>query len=123
MLDDARTPAPDDDGNQVSAESTIADTLVRALTRLVMEQMRVDMDAGVVVSSAPHEDALTADELRQKLRIDNANTFFKHQSAGKFERFQLRPQLGRQRLYSRKLVQAYLDREPTDDGTTRTRKK
>lgn len=84
--------------------------------------MRTTAAPDVVVSDPPapseptivvpvDETALTGDELRQKLRM-NQHTFYRYQSLGKFERFQLRPQIG-SRLYSRKLVQAYLDREDT----------
>jgi hypothetical protein len=55
--------------------------------------------------------ALTPDELRDALQLKQS-TFYKHQSLGRFERFELRPRIGPRR-YSRKLVQQYLDGEPS----------
>jgi hypothetical protein len=54
--------------------------------------------------------AMTPDELRDLLQL-KPSTFYKYQSLGKFERFELRPRIGPHR-YSRKLVQQYLDGEP-----------
>jgi hypothetical protein len=58
--------------------------------------------------------ALTPDELRDALQL-KPSTFYKHQSLGQFERFELRPRIGPRR-YSRKLVQAYLDGERSERG-------
>ena len=54
-------------------------------------------------------DAMTPAELRAALRI-SAATFYRYQQRGLLERFRLVPTIGKPR-YSRKAVQAYLDRE------------
>ena len=64
--------------------------------------------------------AMTADELRQALQM-TPSTFYRHQSLGKFERFELRPRIGLRR-YSRKLVTAYLNGDYTGRGFTTPRK-
>jgi len=55
------------------------------------------------------ESAMTPDELRQALRIKRS-TFYKHQALGRFEQWELKPRIVGHR-YSRKAVQAYLDRD------------
>jgi len=59
---------------------------------------------------ASDDRAMTPHELRAALRL-STSTFYHYQSAGKLERFELRPRIGPRR-YSRKLVQRYLDGEP-----------
>jgi hypothetical protein len=58
--------------------------------------------------SAP-ERAMTPAELRAALQLA-VSTFFKYQARGKFEQWELTPRIGPRR-YSRKAVQAYLDRD------------
>lgn len=53
--------------------------------------------------------AMTPQELQNALQLSRS-TFYRYQSLGKFERFELVPRIGPHR-YSRKAVQAYLDRE------------
>jgi hypothetical protein len=66
--------------------------------------------------TAPLDDnAMTGAELCAALRLA-MSTFYQYQSLGRFERFELVPRIGPRR-YSRKLVKAYLDGEPS----TRTR--
>ncbi len=55
------------------------------------------------------DQAMTAQELRDALNL-KPSTFYKHQAAGRYERFELVPRIGPRR-YSRPLVQAYLKRE------------
>lgn len=62
------------------------------------------------VSDDNHGRAMTPQELREALKYSKS-TFDHYQAAGKFERFELVPRLGPHR-YSRKAVQAYLNREP-----------
>jgi len=56
-------------------------------------------------------DAMTWQEVCAALKIKRA-TFFKMQARGLLDRFRLVPSIGDPR-YSRKAVQAYLDRENT----------
>lgn len=55
------------------------------------------------------ETAMTPMELCAALQLSRS-TFYRYQAIGKFDRFELVPRLGPHR-YSRKAVQAYLDRE------------
>jgi hypothetical protein len=55
------------------------------------------------------ESAMTPEELRLALRISKSG-FYKFQAKGHFEQWELKPRIGPHR-YSRKAVQAYLDRE------------
>ena len=61
----------------------------------------------MTATAAGEDTAMTPQDLRDALRLTQS-TFYKYQSIGKFERFELRPRIGPHR-YSRKLVQAYLD--------------
>jgi len=63
------------------------------------------------IDPALDQNAMTPHELRAKLRLA-LSTFYQYQSLGRFERFELVPRIGPRR-YSRKLVQAYLDGEPS----------
>lgn len=56
-------------------------------------------------------NAMTPADLCAALQM-KMPTFYRYQALGKFERFELVPRIGPRR-YSRKLVQAYLDRERT----------
>jgi len=58
--------------------------------------------------SAP-DQAMTPAELRAALQLA-VSTFFKYQAMGKFDQWELIPRIGPRR-YSRKAVQAYLDRD------------
>lgn len=63
------------------------------------------------LSAESHGYAMTPDELCQALRLRKW-TFMRLQAAGKFDRFELLPRLGvRTHRYSRKAVQAFLDRD------------
>jgi hypothetical protein len=53
--------------------------------------------------------AMTPHELREALQL-KPSTFYKHQAAGRYARFELVPRIGPRR-YSRALVQGYLNRE------------
>lgn len=57
---------------------------------------------------------MTPQELCAALRL-KMSAFYKYQASGRFERFELAPRIGPRR-YSRKLVQAYLNREDTGIG-------
>lgn len=62
------------------------------------------------------DSAMTPDDLRQLLQL-HPKTFQNLQALGRFEQWELVPRLGhRLRRYSRKAVQAYLDREETPAG-------
>lgn len=58
---------------------------------------------------ADAETAMTPMELCAALQLTRS-TFYRYQALGKFDRFELVPRIGPHR-YSRKAVQAYLDRE------------
>jgi hypothetical protein len=66
------------------------------------------------VEAADRDTAMTPRELRDALRLAES-TFYAYQAAGKFDRFELKPRIGPRR-YSRKLVQQYLDGEPSARG-------
>lgn len=55
------------------------------------------------------DQAMTPQELQAALQLSRS-TFYRYQALGKFDRFELVPRIGPHR-YSRKAVQAYLDRE------------
>jgi len=78
--------------------------------------MAADSATPLPVEARPLDDesAMTPHELRAKLRLA-ASTFYHYQSLGRYERWELVPRIGPRR-YSRKLVQQYLDREPTSRG-------
>jgi hypothetical protein len=67
-------------------------------------------DAGRPSLGSP-DKAMTPGELREALQLTQP-TFYRYQSLGKLERFELRPRIGVRR-YSRKLVQEYLDGQPS----------
>jgi hypothetical protein len=58
---------------------------------------------------SPPDAAMTPAELRAALQL-GVSTFFKYQARGQFDRWELVPRIGPRR-YSRKAVQAYLDRD------------
>jgi hypothetical protein len=58
---------------------------------------------------SPSDTAMTPAELRAALQFA-VSTFFKYQAMGKFDQWELTPRIGPRR-YSRKAVQAYLDRD------------
>ena len=62
-------------------------------------------------ASPPTDDdrALTPKEFAEKLQMA-LSTFYRYQAQGKFAQFELVPRFG-DRRYSRKAVQAYLDRD------------
>jgi hypothetical protein len=72
--------------------------------------------------SAP-DQAMTPAELRAALQLA-VSTFFKYQAMGKFEQWELTPRIGPRR-YSRKAVQAYLDRDeaPAQPGRVFSRRR
>lgn len=55
---------------------------------------------------------MKGEELRRVFQL-SPRAFYRYQAAGQFERFELRPRLMHARLYSRKLVQEYLDGAPS----------